>query len=75
MPAPLPGAGIHIWQTFIRLHNRRGSNGMGANPILWTDIDAFIRLSGFQLAPWEIEIIEDLDLAFFAEQAKAEKKS
>lgn len=59
----------------MRLHHRRGSNGMGANPISWNDLDAFTRLSGFTLAPWEIEIMEMLDGVYFTEQAKTHKKA
>ena len=70
----MPIGAIHVWTTFIRLHNRRGSSGFGPSPILWSDIDSFTRLSGFVLAPWELEIIEDLDMVFFAEQAKAQKQ-
>jgi len=71
---PIPIGAVHIWAAFIRLHNRRGSSGFGPSPILWSDIEAFSRLSGIRLDPWEIEIIEDLDLVFFAEQAKTQKQ-
>lgn len=71
---PIPAAVVYLWATFIRLHNRRGSNGMGPNPITWADIESFMRLSGVSLAPWEIEIIEDLDGVFFAQQAKKTEK-
>jgi hypothetical protein len=47
---------------------------MGPSPISWADIEAFSRLSGFQLAPWEVEVIEELDGVFFAQQAKSQKK-
>lgn len=67
MPAEL----AYLWRTFLRLSARRGSNGFGANAIGWTDIDAFCRLSGFRLAPWEVEVIEDLDDLWRSEQAKA----
>ena len=33
----------------------------GPNPVGWQDIDAFVRCSGFRLAPWEIELIEAID--------------
>lgn len=56
-PAPLG----HVWQAFCRLSGRRGSNGFGINPIGWCDLDAFCRLSGLRLAPWEIRLIEQLD--------------
>lgn len=70
---PPPAALNYVWRAFLRLHGRRGSNGFGPNPISWPDIDAFVRQSGMRLAPWEIEIIEELDDLFRSEQAKAMK--
>lgn len=65
---------LHIWQIFIRLSSRRGSNGFGGiNPISWPDLDAFVRHSRVTLAPWEVAIIEMLDDLFRAEQAKAKE--
>lgn len=68
--APLPSAGVYLWDVFMRLHSRRSSNGFGLSPITWGDLDAFIRLTGIRLAPWEVEAIEDLDRAFMTEQAR-----
>jgi hypothetical protein len=36
----------------------------GPDPIGWADIDAFIRRSGTNLTPWEIEILERIDDLF-----------
>jgi hypothetical protein len=66
----LPPAVAYLWSAFLRLHCRRGSNGFGASPLSWSEIDAFCRLSGVRLAPWEVEIVEALDDAYMAEQAK-----
>jgi hypothetical protein len=59
----------YLWRAFNRIRRRVGSNGFGANPISWPDIDAFCRHSRFHLAPWEIEIIEMLDDLYLTEQA------
>ena len=48
---------------FCRLHARRRS-GFSAEPIAWSDLDAFIRLTGVRLAPFEIQLIEMLDDLF-----------
>jgi hypothetical protein len=64
----------YLWSTFLRLHSRRGSNGFGASPLSWSEIDACCRLSGVRLAPWEVEIIEALDDAYMVEQAKGAKE-
>ena len=58
---PFPGALLYLWQAYLRLARRRGSGGVGANPIGFADIDAFVRLTGIRLAPWEVEMLEELD--------------
>lgn len=63
----LPPAVAYLWRAFTRIRRRRGGNGFSASPIEWGDIDAFMRLSGVRLAPWEVEVIEDLDDAWLAE--------
>lgn len=70
---PCPPAAAYLWQAFVRLHGRRGSSGMGVDPITWSDLDAFTRLSGLRLTPWEIEAIEELDDLWRTEHAKARK--
>lgn len=67
---PMPPALTYLWAAFLRLANRRGSNGFGANPISWTELEAFSRLSGLRLTPWEIETIEMLDNLYRVEQAR-----
>jgi len=45
------------------------------DPISWQDIDAFVRQTGFRMAPWEIETIEAIDDAFLeAAKSAAPKK-
>lgn len=65
---------FYLWRTFNRIRRRKGGSGFGASPIEWPDIDAFIRNSKFNLAPWEIEIIEMLDDLYMAQQAKSQSK-
>lgn len=60
----MPAAIAYLWSAFQRIRSRRGGNGFGPVPIMWADIDAFVRLSGVRLAPWEIEIVEALDDAW-----------
>lgn len=68
---PFPSALGYVWTAFSRLSARRGSNGFSINPIGWPDIEAFLRLSGQRLAPWEIRLIEQLDDLYRAETNKA----
>ncbi len=58
---PFPDALGYIWRTYFRLRRRMASGFAGPNPIGWQDIDAFSRLSGLRLAPWEIDLLERLD--------------
>jgi len=66
---PLPLELDYIWKAFCRLSARRRS-GFGIEPIAWSDLDAFMRLTGTRLAPWEIRLIEDLDDLFRLAQQK-----
>jgi hypothetical protein len=65
MPA-FPEAMRYLWRAFIRIRRRNAGNGFGATPVTWADLDAYSRLSGLRLLPWEIEIIELLDDALLA---------
>lgn len=66
----MPDGMLYLWQAFRRLSLRRSSNGFGVNPLTWPEIEAFNRLSGLRLEPWEVEIVEHLDGIFLAQQAK-----
>lgn len=70
---PLPEALAYLWGSFVRLRRRKGSNGFAVSPIEWPDFDAFLRLSGMRLAPWEIAAIEDLDDMFLGLHNKRDK--
>lgn len=56
---PFPEAVRYLWDAFWRIRSRRG-----AGPLTLGEIADFIRLTGVQLAPWEVEIIERLDNAW-----------
>lgn len=64
----------YLWRAFNRLRRRKGGNGFAALPIEWPDIDAFVRNTRFDLAPWEIEIIEDLDDLFLTDHTKEHRE-
>lgn len=57
----MPMALQYLWDAFMRIRRRKGAGLNGPLPIEWPDIAAFVTLSGWRFAPWEIEIIEDLD--------------
>ncbi|WP_244448547.1 hypothetical protein [Bosea sp. LC85] len=69
---PAPPQLIYLWNAFRRLSDRRGMGLSGSAPLTWPEIDAFSRLSGLHLAPWEIEIVEELDRLFLFPPKPAE---
>ncbi|WP_456236465.1 phage tail assembly chaperone [Devosia aurantiaca] len=62
----------YIWSAYWDIRSRRGSNGFGVVPITWSDIDAFARLTGLYLVPWEVKIITALDDLWLATVGKSE---
>jgi hypothetical protein len=60
----LPREMRYLWGIFLSLHNRRGSNGFGPTPLAWSEMEAFCRLTGTPLDPWEVEAICALDEAY-----------
>ena len=58
---PLPAGCLHIWHTFIDLHNARASGGMGPCAISWGDVVNWQKVRDFMLNPWEIDVIMALD--------------
>jgi hypothetical protein len=61
---PFPESLAYLWRVYLRLRRRMAGGFAGPDPIGWQDIDSFVRLGGFHLAPWEIELIERLDDLF-----------
>ncbi len=57
----VPWAGLRVWGLFLRLHESRGGGGFGPAPITFADMEAFQRVSGEPLRPFEVEIIHALD--------------
>jgi hypothetical protein len=59
LPDPPEGL-LYLWGYFLKLSNRRQS-GMGVNPITYTELDGFMRLSKVSLEAWEVDLIFALD--------------
>ncbi len=72
MPAlpPLECAGDYLIGYLFEV-GPTGSNGMGATPITWTEIDAYCRRGGIDLAPWEARLIRRLSAEYVSEAHKA----
>lgn len=69
--APLPRAIAYLWVAYNRIRRRKGGSGFGVSLIEWPDIEAFQRNSRINLAPWEVEIIEELDDLYVGEMNRA----
>lgn len=66
----LPPEAAHIWSWFISLHRARGSNGMGPNPLSYTDIHAWSSLTGIGVRQSELDALFEVDQIWLAKQAK-----
>jgi hypothetical protein len=64
---------FEIWQVFLRLNSARTSNGFGANPLTYLEIDAFCRLTNQHFSSFELDIIKQLD-SLVLKQITKEKK-
>lgn len=49
--------------------------GMGAAPISWLSIDAWQRITGVTLPPWEARLIRQLSVDYLAESRRAESEN
>ena len=56
-PPSLPVEAESAWHAFQMLSSARGA----MQPIGWQDIDAYCRLTGDDLSPWDIEQVRALD--------------
>lgn len=74
---PFPPALVYLWTVYNKIRRRKGSNGFGPSPIEGQDIESFERRHRFPLAPWEHEVIEELDDLYMKVQSDAarEKKT
>jgi hypothetical protein len=76
LDAPVCPAGCEeLWRVFSELHSCRGSTGFGPMRITYTDIDAFQRVSGTALQPWERDAIRSADAAYLNDYAERNKKA
>lgn len=59
-PAELPSFLIPLWQDFLNLNLTRQA-GMSINPITYTEIDAYSRLTNTKFSKFEVLVIKQLD--------------
>lgn len=63
------------WASFFELNQSRSSNGFGVNPISFTEIEAYLRLTGKVLLPYEINGINTIDSCFLKAQSDLHKSA
>ena len=70
-----PMSAMYLWRVFHRIRSRKGGAGMGISPLEWPDIEAFSRLSGMRLLPWEVTMIEKMDDLWLRSMAEATRSN
>lgn len=65
----LPRGAVGAWNAYARLTATRGG-GFGPGAITYAEIEAFVRLTGHTLDPWEVEAVRALDDAYLAHKAQ-----
>lgn len=65
----LPPLLVYVWEWFCELSAARGSNGFGANPISWAEIDAWAQRMRRNPSVFELELLQALDAAFVISMA------
>lgn len=67
----LPDGLEELWRKFLDLHSSRGSTMSGAARITFSDIDAYQRVTGTVIPPWQVNAIRRADDGYFAAQQEA----
>jgi len=60
----LPEEFLSAWMAWAELNVSRSNNGYGPNPLSFSEIKAFVELTGTLLLPYEIKGIRVIDTAF-----------
>ena len=66
----MPEGAEYLWTMFLDLSRSRMFTDVGPLGIPYSEIDAWARLNGRSLAPWEVATLRDLDGAFLTVTAK-----
>lgn len=67
----LPEGCEETWNTFVALRSSCPSAGMGPGVISFADLDAYQRVTGDRLEPWQIGAIMAADRAYLNVAAEA----
>jgi hypothetical protein len=69
----IPKEALHIWRWFLELDATR-QNGMDINPISYSEIAAWSKLTGNRPRRHEVEVLRQIDGLYLAEHAERAKK-
>lgn len=68
--APCPPGLDYVFVWFCELNAARGGSGFGFNPLSFTELDAWCRVTGREIDAFEARCLFALDGAWLAEQAE-----
>jgi hypothetical protein len=63
-----------VWHYFFELCAARTSGMNGADPLIYSEIAAWDKLTGAQITPAEVAVIKKLDYEYMSHQAEKAKK-
>lgn len=63
IPPRVPLFAAYLWEWYQELNGSR-QVGMAANPLTYTEIQAWAAMTGRKPDPWEVEQLKTLDLAW-----------
>ena len=67
----LPEGCEDTWATFVQLRSSCPSAGMGPGSISYSEFDAYQRVTGERLEPWQLDAIRAADRAYLQVIAEA----
>lgn len=63
-PVEFPDPLVHIWSAFCDLNAARSMGFSAPNPITYTELKAYMELTGTPLSPVDVDAIKRLDVAY-----------
>jgi hypothetical protein len=70
---PFPLHDAYLFSIFQELNASRSHNGFGYNPLTYTEVDAYRRMTGTVLNAWQVKMLMRIDQIFLAASAKAQQ--
>ena len=74
-PPDIPPELEHLWVWYWQLRTAQPSAGFGPAPLSFGEMDAWGRVTGNRLQPWQVDVLLAMDAAFLEAQAKAAGKA